>query len=238
LILSDQGADEQGSAAWSLHRVTYLAVNSLLLITRRKLPLIRSIAEESVVWPAFISQHGDFTKGNAELMEDLNLGKDHFFRFTFPKGRRGKRWSFKTPANLHAVEMIKGLIARQCACRAIERDRLDKELKEIRKRNGFAEPMITFQTEDLTKQILDLPPLSTKTVNQWFDAAWRMVLEETEGRPEKNAQLRAFGAHRKGKTIAANLTANLGSKTSESNIRDGIKERLKKAFTEVVSHRT
>jgi hypothetical protein len=235
LILNDHGvvADERASATWSLHRLTFLAVDSLGLIARKEPSLIRPIAETSVVWPAFISRHGDFRKANVELMEILNLGKDHFFRFTFPKGKRGKRWSLKTPANVYAIKMIQGLYVAQCACRSIYRERRNKKLNELLKRSGFRQPKITFLSARLAKQILNLDPPSGGTANQWFDAAWEVLLDRTRGHPEKDEQLRKLGVHRKGHTT----TAKPGSKTSESNIRDGIKERLREAFFEVISRR-
>jgi hypothetical protein len=231
LILSDQSDGvTSGSAAWSLHRLTYLAVNVMLEIARRKPSLLRPIAETSVAWPAFISWHGDFTKGNLELMTCLGLGEKHFFRFTFPTGKRGKRWSLRTPANRYAVKIIQSLFARQCTCLAIERDRRDKELMEIYKRHGFEAPRITFQSAKLTKQILALQPLGADTIDQWFDAGWNMLLEEMQGQPEKNVALRALGSYRRNHTV----TSPPGTKASESNIRDGIKERLRGAFSEVV----
>jgi hypothetical protein len=236
VILSDQSSDiTRGSAAWALHRLTYEAVNALGEIARRKPSLFRPIAETSVAWPAFISWHGDYTKENLELMKCLGLGEKHFFRFKFLKGKRGKRWSLRTPANRFAIRIIQKLFARQCTCRAFERDRLDKELMEIYKRHGFEVPRITFQSAKLTKQILALEPLSVDTIDEWFDAGWNLLLEETQGHPERHPDLRQLGTYRKAKTIAANLTPNLGGKASESNIRDGIKERLKRAFVEVVA---
>jgi hypothetical protein len=58
LILSDQSDDvTSGSAAWALHRLTYLAVDLLGEVARRELSLVRPIAQTSVAWPAFISWH-------------------------------------------------------------------------------------------------------------------------------------------------------------------------------------
>jgi hypothetical protein len=127
--------------------------------------------------------------------------------------------------------MIKELYVAQCACRSIDRDRRDKKLVELRKREGFEQPKITFLNARLAKQVLKLKPLSADSVNQWFDTAWKVILDRTHGRPEKDEQLRKLGEHRKRHTI----TAKPGSKTIESNIRDGIKERLREAFSEVIS---
>ena len=87
-----------------------------------------------------ISWHADFTKGNLELMKCLGLGEKHFFRFNFPKGKRGKRWSLRTPANRYAIGIIQKLFAWQCSCRAIERESRDKELMEIYKRHSCEVP--------------------------------------------------------------------------------------------------
>ena len=79
-------------------------------------------------------------------------------------------------------------------------------------------------------QIIALPQASSETADQWFDASWNTLLEEFGGRPETIQQLRSLGRHREKHTT----TSPPGTKTSESNIRDGIKERLRTAFSEVL----
>lgn len=223
--------DDRSSAACALHSLAHLAVDSLGQIARKYPAVLRPIAEKSVVWPAFISAHGDFEKANRELIKRLNVGAHHFFRFTFPSGKPGKRWSMRTPANAYAVEMLKALFVLQCTCRSLDRDRRDKQLQKVLRRNGIETSDPTFLTPKLFKQILTLKPICRATVQQWFDAAWKVVLDQTDGHPEKDPQMRQLGVHRKEHTG----TSKSGSKTSESNIRDGIKQRLQVAFSEVVT---
>lgn len=223
---------DRSSAAWSLHSLTHLSVETLAYIALKYPSVVRPIAETSVVWPAFISRHGDFAKSNDQLIERLNLGARHFFRFTFPSGKRGKRWSMRTPANALAIEMLKNLFALQCTCRSLDRDRRDKRLQEIYRRSGFQPSETSFLKRKLFYKILRLEPLSHDTVEEWFNVAWEVLLERTEnGHPERHPKFRKLGVHREKHTS----TAKLRSKTSESNVRDGIKQRLRTAFGEVVA---
>lgn len=78
LVLDPKSSDDdRSSAAWTLHSLTYVAVAALGEVASKCPSLLRPIAETSVVWPAFISWHGDFTKGNLELVKVLALGEKH-----------------------------------------------------------------------------------------------------------------------------------------------------------------
>ncbi|MCX6925811.1 MAG: hypothetical protein NT154_21785 [Verrucomicrobia bacterium] len=76
-----------------------------------------------------------------------------------------------------------------------------------------------------------LAPFSAATWLNWFEAAWKALLDDHDGKPEAAPELRRLGLYR-----ASHSTESYGgtqktvtSKTRESNIRDGIREKLRKA---------
>src|SRR5205814_140633 len=110
----------------------------------------------------------------------------------FAKGKRGKRWSVRTPVNYIAVQLIKKLAVLQCVYHSQENDLRNKKLREIEKEYGpeKGKPTKPRHSRKLRSQILGLPPINADTNGRWFDIAWKLVLEETHGHPEWNPILR------------------------------------------------
>jgi hypothetical protein len=233
-ILTDQLTDYGSSTvAWRFHRMAMVLVSALFELAKAKPSLLRPIAETSEAWPSFISPHQDYVKTGRELIERIGVGKKHFLRLNFPEGKRGKQWSIRTRVNLIAVQLIKKLAVLQCVYRSEERDRRDKKLQQIYKEHRLKEPPAREpkHSRKLRTQIITLPPPSTETANQWFDAGWNFILEETNGRPEWNPILHPLGAFRKQYV----KTSSPAARTSDSNVRDGIKQRLRAAFSDILA---
>jgi hypothetical protein len=78
------------------------------------------------------------------------------------------------------------------------------------------------------RDMLALPELSEATQERWFAIAWHGILYATRGRPEDDTVLRTLGesAGRK----KPKFCKNLGERTSRSNARSRIKERLWQSF--------
>jgi hypothetical protein len=83
---------------------------------------------------------------------------------------------------------------------------------------------------ELFKAACALPPLSKAKAKLWMDkVGWPLILLLTNGKPEKTP-LRILGTHRARHTGTRMGAARLGGKTSESNIRDGIKKLITQAL--------
>jgi hypothetical protein len=62
---------------------------------------------------------------------------------------------------------------------------------------------------------------------EWFEVAWSLVLLDTEGKPQEHPSLRQWGEYRK------HHSATESPKTQASDVRDGIRERLKQAVKQL-----
>lgn len=191
----------------ALHRLAHLAVELLGELARSNPETLRPIAETSVAWPAFISRWNDFDNANAELLERLNVGTKALLR---PPQRNGKGPKLRTPANALTSKLFMQLWQRRFAAQSF-------------KRNGVP---VNFQGKALTRSMLALKEPVAANRAKWFAALWAMVMEGTKGQPEKHPILRTLGQHR----ARHNETAVKDSRTVESDIRDGIRERLKGSF--------
>jgi len=69
----------------------------------------------------------------------------------------------------------------------------------------------------------------------WFETAWQALLEDFDGHPERDPELRKTGhyraTHSTDKYSGSQPTAT--PKTREANIKDGIKEKLRKAIQRI-----
>ena len=74
---------------------------------------------------------------------------------------------------------------------------------------------------------------SGTTWTDWFDLGWAIVLEESKGHPEANPQLRPLGLYREKHSLLEGQQKTVTHKTRESNIRDGIKEKVQQAFEQL-----
>ena len=76
-----------------------------------------------------------------------------------------------------------------------------------------------------------LPCFSEVTWLEWFESCWAILMQENDDRPELNIDLRTLGMYRQGHTELTSLqSASRRPRSPESNIRDGIKSRLKDAI--------
>ena len=81
------------------------------------------------------------------------------------------------------------------------------------------------------RRAFSLPAFATNSWSESLDLAWKILLEETQQHPEKVPTLREFGIYRREHTeLTSTLRPGQSFRSRESNIRDGIKERLKQAI--------
>lgn len=230
LILDDHASSiKRGSAAWCLHRLAYLAVENLGLIAKKKPELIRPIAETSMVWPALISPHGDFAKSNEQLMERLHVGRCSLLRIVPKKGQK-KQWSFLTPATQIAQTLIREIEGLRCYYRAKNRTESDPEMARINKKHGFSSVWKSLPTDLFAEAFSTLKNFNAQTAPEWFDAGWKIIMQQTGGCPEKFFNLERMGEHRRKHSEYEGAQIRVTMATGNSNVRDGFRDRLKKAF--------
>lgn len=77
-----------------------------------------------------------------------------------------------------------------------------------------------------------LAPFSGGTWPAWFVAAWEKLLADHHGHPELDPQLRGIGKYRAEHSTErySGSQAKATAKTREANIRDGVKDKLRKAI--------
>jgi len=203
------GRDESADYIFRLAmRTTVL----LYKLTDKPLPSLLDIAHSAPIWPVLYSPKASFLEPFNEALRRLEVGK-HTQLNIDPKSR----WSWQGEARQWAAAIHLFVSGSKTAAKAFETDFPGKTIP---------------WADDLVKEALQLPPLTKDTAKEWMQkVGWPYVLKETGNQPEKHPQLRKLGIHRQGHTE----TAKPGSKTSESNIRDGIKKLIRQALQEMAS---
>lgn len=74
-----------------------------------------------------------------------------------------------------------------------------------------------------------LPELKRSTAHKWFKFVWIVLMEQTNGHPENDPELRALGKVR-GEIQSNDPIRPLPKGTRDARIRNGIKTRLKRDF--------
>jgi hypothetical protein len=94
----------------------------------------------------------------------------------------------------------------------------------------WGRPLFGTEAEMKARQ---LEAFSRETWPDWFPLAWDILLEEHGGHPERNPELRSLGEYRKKHSVQEGAQKNLTPATAESNIKDGIRDRLRRAFEQL-----
>ena len=223
------GDRSSGSAAWSLHRLTYLAVDQLGLLAGQKEGLLRPIAETSMVWPAFISPHRDFAVANKRLLETLKVGNRSLLKIV-PKNGQKKQWSLSTPATKIASVLVREIEGWRCYYRAKARDAADPALARIAAVHGLPKAWKPSPMDVFAGDFMALDNFNDLTAKAWFELGWKLILRQTGGHPERFSNLREMGERRRQHSNEIGQQDKVTPATGDCNVRDGIRDRLQKAF--------
>ena len=187
-------------------RVATQTTRLLLELAEDPSPTLLSIASCTPQWPFFYSPKPNFLDSFQSVLDRLKIGSACQLNVN-PRSRwsssvQARQWAMKVFLFVHEVKAAAaGKIA-----------------------DGGA---ATIRWTELTKAAEKLPPLTKSTADLWIEnVGWPMILKATDGKPERHQQLRKLGLYRAKHTT----TAKPGSKTSESNIRDGIKQAVTQAL--------
>jgi len=192
----------------ALARLARTATAKLSSLTPANINLLKELACRRVNWPVLrggSSLHSDDDAQFKQLAVGTCLPFD-------PEMIPGLKKKSHKGATRIAVELL---------CRLNDwRTRVDGEIY-------WGRPLIGTEAEMQARQ---LKPFSPNTLSDWFQLAWEIVLEEHGGHPEMNPELRSLGKFRKNHSVQQLAQKSLTPGTVESNIRDGIRDRLKRAF--------
>jgi hypothetical protein len=228
--LSFRAASGDVDAVERLYEVATQATNHLVNLAKRKPEFFRSFIGDCPVFPMLVCPKDEPNivnkRHNArrKLLDRLgiasNLGK------TFSNK---SRWSLENVPTQYAaamhytVEINRALLLVQA--RPEERAAFDEYRKSW--------PELFIEAEEIPPWVLEcqkLPDFTKETWKEWFAVGWRALMHKMDGHPERDTKLRTLGSHREGHHV----TANKGSKTSDADVRDGIKKRLQQAMQALV----
>jgi len=196
---------QQGNevAARLLVRLAVELCEDLEQLALAKPSVLIKTAKHNHAWPALIGKHPDIQKANKRLLKLLDVGKACGLKLEKPA--RAKRiWTDNTPANrlaLRLMDLMDG-IRRQAFI-----------LSPVRQRSP--------QTQ-LVRQIVRLKDFRDSEWQEWAEAAWKVLLALTNGKPESVPALRKLSKR-------ANREA--------AHARAGIRERLFEAFGKIAAFR-
>jgi hypothetical protein len=203
------GRDESADYIFRLAMRTTLSLYDLI---DNPLPSLLQTAHCAPIWPSLYSPKTNFLEPYNKALRRLEVGKNTQLNIN-PKSR----WSWRGEARQWAAKIHLFVSNAKTEVKAFETD---------------SQCQAVPQTDDLVKAALELPPLTKDTAKEWMKkVGWPYILKQSDNQPEKHPQLRKLGIHRQGHTE----TSKPGSKTSESNIRDGIKKLVAQALCEMAS---
>jgi len=187
-----------------------LTLNSL---ARRAPKRVSPIARQRFFWPILKASKERFGDPHKRLVKDIELGCDAPFDIEAANRLRKTNESMK--------------LAMTLLCR----------LESWRNKHPAMEYLAVAPSTLAGWKVaaIKLKPFSTFTWNVWFEVAWQSLLAEHLGHPEGDQGLRTLGWYRR--NHASNRAGGSTCKTTDSNIQDGIKEKLKQATKRLASAR-
>lgn len=167
------------------------------------------LAKNRLTWPMLVANKQSFNKPLAKTLSKLRLGENSYFSKEIPARLSNEK------SNKHAMERL---------VRLEEARQTPKSFKAISKASGR---LATWR-----EKAYKLRPFSIQTWEGWADVVWKLVMEETHNTPEANHELRLLGHYRKDHYETKAFMRET-KKTEESNIRDGIKNKLREAVRRI-----
>jgi hypothetical protein len=197
--------DQRGLA--SLADLAAGATEALNQISRGAPERARSIARRRFLWPFLKARKERFADDHKSVLRQIQLGHELPFNCEALGRIRRSNITFRT--------------AMMLLCR------LDGYRPKRNTWAGFMRhPRLEWE-----KMAVRLKPFSAATWLDWFEAAWKALLDDHDGKPEADPELRRLGLYRENHSTEryGGAQKTVTDKTRESNIRDGIREKLRKA---------
>jgi hypothetical protein len=193
------------SALASIADIATDATRTLSELSRQALERVRPIAQHRFFWPFLKASKECFGDEHKRIVKEIQLG--------------------------YAVPFSKDALAR------VRKDNITVRtaITRLCRLENYRKPLSWFGLNVKTewqRLAIKLKPFSADTWHEWFEVAWQAVLADYDGHPERDTELRETGQYRAEHTFTHAIGAQKKtiSRTRETNIRDGIKEKLKGAI--------
>jgi len=173
---------------------------------------LRSVARKAYFLPVLLGAHPEAINEAKQCVDRLELGALAPIDMRARGAKNKPRFSLKTPAIGLAI---------------FYRDRVEfyRSGLPVHPLSPVGKETVR-PTDALIQAAIELPPYSKASSKEWFRVAWKFLMFDYRDHPEKDLGLRKMG-EAKAKTKGR---AELGSKTWENDVRDGIRQRFKAAF--------
>jgi hypothetical protein len=233
--LSEEAELGEHFSAGYLQMIAESATYSLWKVGEANPSVLQPIASENLVWPVLAMPGELWAKFIRKHLENIQLGKQ---TASITLDVLDKRYAETKHIVFNKIISLTELRTYfKYASAAFDKNELRALLKEAilenHKPRQFANATSANQKQlDLfSKKLMELGELNPTNLNDWFYCVWTSVLFDYQGFPEQDSELRKIGKYRE--THAA---ATPGTKHAESNIREGIKLKLKQALENMVKN--
>jgi len=196
---------KEQSALASIADIATDATRTLSELSRQAVERVRPIAQHRFFWPFLKASKERFGDEHKRIVKEIQLGD----AAPFSKDALARIRENNIPVKMAMTSL----------CR----------LENCRKTPSW---FALYQKTEWERLARNLKPFSADTWHEWFEVAWQAVLADYDGHPERDTELREKGQYRAEHTFTHAIGAQKKtiSRTRETNIRDGIKEKLKGAI--------
>ena len=180
---------------------------------------LKAVASLTPVWPVMMECCSRRTKAAVEYLKNIEQGTKAQISLS-PKW--GTTWHNEGAVATHYARGIR--IAVHSARTFFQS--YDKKLET----NG---PLSRGAWENIPQWIKNagkLAPLTKESAPQWFEIGWQLLVEKHKGHPENDEQLRKLGSFRRLHYVHQEQQKNDTARTTQSNICDGIRQRIREAL--------
>lgn len=219
--LEDLAAAGDRTAGIELAKIATEAGVAIKALSMRKPAWFRAAAQHLEEWPGMISEHPDWKKDNKEIAEAIELGKHSP---VYQRKRVTKRGSPKSKHRQLVHDYCYRMVEVVEVC-ADYYDNLRSRLATQGEPDLDESPL----EPPALQQAAKLGPLTPQTAERWFDTAWALLVFISGERPERLPGLAAVGAYREDHWLPPGGW-DPPEGTRLSNVRDGIHDRLRRAF--------
>lgn len=228
-ILAVRAVDgEEGAATTLVDAATLFAVKVKELSLKQP-ELFRSLARQRCEWPSVISFHRDWELENEEIIKASELGAEHPLSKMKKISKRAARLQ-QTRQVLHVTaNRLVDLV--EATRQSLQRFVLPKESWSHKKgsRKTTLDDVERMAGKTLPHWMVDasyLDALSKSNAKMWFNVGWVAIYDLMNERPEELPRLKEVGEYRR----MRRKDAGGGKGTRETNVREGVKIQLRKAF--------
>lgn len=189
----------------------------------RNMANLQKVATITSDWPVMLTRSSDRAKEAVDYLKRIKLGTKAQISLS-PKW--GTTWRRGGGTD--------GAVATRCAKEI--RDAVGNARYFFQSHNKVLEakgPLSRAAWEKMPEWIKaagKLPTLTKASAPKWFEIGWGLLMKKHNGHPEKAEKLRGLGNFKKFHTELTGKQKKGASRTAESNIRDGIKQRIREAL--------